>query len=91
MNRILAALAVTAAVVTGSAAQGAVIVTSVNGPSLAFSFEGAVAGSTYITFQDVSLGTTGAFTSNGFDFSGDGMVRWLTTPQALMPALDFTK
>lgn len=50
-------------------ANASVIVTSVGQTPQA-----AVAGSSYITFEDVSVGTTGAFSSGGYGFTGTGAI-----------------
>lgn len=50
-----------------TSANASVIVTSVGKTPQA-----AVAGSTYITFEDVAVGTVGAFSSGGYGFTGNG-------------------
>jgi len=63
-----------AALLVTTGAQAGVVVTSISGSTLSPTFQGAVAGSTYITFEDVAAGTSGPFVSGGFSFSGDGAV-----------------
>lgn len=68
-------------------AHAAVIVTSLGNTP-----QGAVSGSTYITFEDVALGTVGAFPTSGFAFSGDGKVVTGTNLfQHLQPKSDTTR
>ncbi len=75
MKKLLGSVAFTAVMLAAVAAQAAVVaVTSVSGSSVSPTFQGGVAGSTYITFEDVAPGTTGAFVSNGFSFTGVGAV-----------------
>src|SRR6185436_3872176 len=62
------------AVFSASPAFAAVIVTSVGGTPQA-----AVSGSSYITFEDVSVGTFGNFTSGGWNFTGTGLITNTTT------------
>ena len=50
-------------------ANASVVVTSVGKTPQA-----AVAGSSYITFEDVAVGTIGAFSSGGYGFTGTGAV-----------------
>jgi hypothetical protein len=73
-------------------AANATIVTSISGSTLAgVDFQGAVVGSTYITFEDVAVGTSGAFTSGIASFSGNGAVEASTLPNHFaMPAGDKT-
>ncbi len=70
-------LAMGAAVATllAASASNATIVTSISGSTLAgVGFKGAVAGSTYVTFEDVAVGTGGSFISGIASFFGDGVV-----------------
>jgi hypothetical protein len=52
-----------------TSANASVVVTSVGKTPQA-----AVAGSSYITFEDVAVGTVGAFSSDGYSFTGTGAV-----------------
>jgi hypothetical protein len=66
-------------------------ITSINGSTLNLTFQGAVAGSTYITFEDVTAGTPGTLTSGVGRFAGDGAVEIGTTSgQHATPAGDLT-
>jgi hypothetical protein len=72
-------------------ANAAVTVTSI-GVGPAANMQAAVLGSTYITFEDVVVGTVGAFSSNGFNFSGDAKVVTGTNVfQYLQPKSDSTR
>lgn len=67
MKKLLVASVMALAALLQSPANSAVIVTSVGGS--AGTLQSAVAGSTYITFGDVGLGTYGSFSSGGFSFT----------------------
>jgi hypothetical protein len=74
MKTRLVGVAAALAVFSASPASAAVIVTSVGGTPQA-----AVSGSSYITFEDVSVGTFGNFTSGGSNFTGTGLITNTTT------------
>jgi hypothetical protein len=72
MKKFIATIAFAFAVLQAPA-NAAVLVTSV-GVGSPSNVAAAVPGSTYIDFEDVVVGTTGSFTSDGFSFSGDGKI-----------------
>jgi hypothetical protein len=76
MKKFLAAIVVTTVIALQAPAYAAVVnISTIPGPALSPGFLGGVEGSTYITFEDVAVGTSGAFTSAGFNFSGMGSVQ----------------
>jgi len=82
----LASVAFTTVMLAAAAAQAAVTVTSVDGSSLSPTFQGAnFLSPVYITFEDVTVGTGGTFTSNGFSFTGDGNVENTNVAGAFAP------
>jgi hypothetical protein len=72
--RLLGAATALALLAAASPTRAAVVVTSIGNTP-----QGAVGGSTYITFEDVALNTTNNFTSNGFNFTGTGLFNGLIT------------
>jgi hypothetical protein len=79
MRKYIIGAALAASVLMSASANAAVVVSSVGGSTLSPNFQGGPSGATYITFEDVVVGTSGSFVSNGFSFSavtgGGGAVK----------------
>jgi hypothetical protein len=68
MKKFVASIAVALAALQAPANAGVILSGTNNDP------QDAVSGSTYITFEDVVVGTTTSFTSIGFSFTGTGTI-----------------
>jgi hypothetical protein len=86
VRKITFGFALAALLAAGSTQAAVVTVSSVGNSTILPSLKHAVPGSTYITFDDVPVGTHGAFVSGGALFFGKGSVPGV----ALAPAGDTT-
>jgi len=90
VRKITFGLALSALLAAGSAQAAVVTVSSVGNSTILPKLQNAVPGSTYITFDDVPVGTNGAFVSGGALFLGNGVVLNGSVPGAAKPAGDAT-